>query len=358
MSSVIDFGPAIIQVEGASLPAQRLADSRDVDEAREQTGRMFGGARLRRLSRHGTFHCVLDHVPLGPVSFNRFRWGAQIELEPLACTLPGYFLVSLPTDGGAEVWQDGEAQALAVGSPGVFSPIRSFELKAQEGYDQLLVRIDAQFLARAWLGISGAPLTGPLYFEMAIPDRPLISQGWSALIAQAAITAVLPMGGKAREFAQAALADNMATLLLTQHAHNHRFWLDAPTSVVGHAQRLTKQAEEFLLRRLRAPVSITDICIACGVSRRTLFAAFQSHRKMGPMAWLRHQRLDAARVALERPVRENTRVADIAMEFCFANVGDFAGAYRQHCGEPPSQTLRRGFAYRSSVRSGPAGAAC
>jgi len=99
------------------------------------------------------------------------------------------------------------------------------------------------------------------------------------------------------------------------------------------------------MRRLQAHVSVNELCIECGVSRRTLFAAFQSCHGVGPMTWLRERRLEAARGALQKPSRGGIRVADIALEYGFTHVGDFAGAYRRKFGEAPSQTLRRGWAY-------------
>ena len=100
-----------------------------------------------------------------------------------------------------------------------------------------------------------------------------------------------------------------------------------------------------MLRGLRAHVSVNDLCIECGVSRRTLFAAFLSCHGEGPMTWLRERGMEAARGALLNPSRGGIRVADVAPEYGFTHVGDFAGAYRRQFGEAPSQTLRRGWAY-------------
>ena len=60
------------------------------------------------------------------------------------------------------------------------------------------------------------------------------------------------------------------------------------------------------------------------------------------MAWLRQRRLDAARAMLEKPARDDLRVADVALEFGFFHVGEFAAAYGRAFGETPSITLRRG----------------
>jgi transcriptional regulator GlxA family with amidase domain len=105
---------------------------------------------------------------------------------------------------------------------------------------------------------------------------------------------------------------------------------------------VVRLAEDFMLQRLREPVTADEVSAACGVSRRSLFAAFQAHHAKGPIAWLRQRRLDAARALLEKPARGDLRVADVALELGFFHVGEFAAAYGRAFGETPSATLRRG----------------
>jgi AraC-like DNA-binding protein len=281
---------------------------------------------------------------MGPVSFNRTRWGARVSLQPLSHALQGYYLISLPTQGTAQVRQGGELHQLAAQTPGVFSPIRNFSMEVHEGYDQLLIRVDSSLIADAWQGLTGRPLIAPLIFETSMLSRPQLPQAWRGIVALAGIASALPLAGKARQFAQASLADALASLLLTQHVHNQHSTLDASATYAA-SPRIVRQAEELMLRRLRSHVSVSDLCIECAVSRRTLFAAFQSCHGAGPMTWLRERRMEAARDALQKPSRGGIRVADIALEYGFTHVGDFAGAYRRKFGEAPSQTLRRGWAY-------------
>ncbi|MBC5767837.1 helix-turn-helix transcriptional regulator [Ramlibacter albus] len=332
--------PSRIDFAGHRIAGLRLADSRDVDQSNELSARLFGAARMRRLRAGGAFHYTHDHVPFGPVSFDRMSWGAHTALVPRAESLPGYYIVNLPIRGAARVRQDGHVQQLAQGAGGVFSPLRSFEIEAYEDFDHMVVRVDAAFLASAWQGISGQPLTAPLYFEPAIPDTPSLAASWMSIVTLGASVAKLPLGSAAREYAQNALAASVASVLLTQHPHNHRFLLDEQPQGAP-APRVVRLAEEFMLQRLREAVTVEAVSAACGVSRRSLFAAFQAHHGVGPMAWLRQRRLEAARALLEKPSREDLRVADVALELGFSHVGEFAAAYGRAFGESPSVTLRR-----------------
>lgn len=337
----VQTAPSRIEFGDHRIAGLRLADCRDVDQSNELSARLFGAARMRRLRAGGAFHFTHDHVPFGPVSFDRMSWGAHTSLVPRTEALPGYYLVTLPIRGTARVRQDAHVHPMARGAGGVFSPLRSFEIEAYEDFDQLLVRVDAAFLARAWQGISGQPLAAPLFFDPAMPESQALAMSWMALITLGESVARLPLGSSAREYAQAALAASVASVLLTQHPHNHRFVLEEAGASPA-APRVVRLAEEFMLRRLREPVTAQDVTAACGVSRRSLFAAFQAHHGIGPMAWLRQRRLEAARGMLEKPTGEGMRVADVALELGFTHVGEFAAAYARAFGEAPSVTLRRG----------------
>lgn len=325
-----------------------MIDCANVDEARTESGRLFGEHRLARHDRHGTFRCILDHAPFGEVSVNRLCWGARIHLDP--GSLPGYYLVSLPSLGAARVRQGRENHELSCGRPGVFSPVHGFILDTGPGYDQLLIRIDATAIARAWHAINGAPLTSPLIFRMAMSADVAMVDAWRALLALAAQTATLPSGTGARRFADAGLADAMATLLLARQAHSHSSLLESPPPVRGTAGPLLRRAEEMLVANLESPPTINEVCVACGVSRRTLFATFHAHRNMGPMAWLRERRLESARAALSASGPQMRRVTDVAQQFGFSHAGDFAAQYRRRFGETPSQTLARNACHAATAK--------
>lgn len=96
---------------------------------------------------------------------------------------------------------------------------------------------------------------------------------------------------------------------------------------------------DYVTSRLGAPLSLTDMELFSGLSRRTLQYAFQKRFGVTPMQWVREQRLLHARDLLVR-AGADVSVTRVALQCGFVNVGAFSGAYHQRFGEYPSATLR------------------
>jgi AraC family ethanolamine operon transcriptional activator len=86
-----------------------------------------------------------------------------------------------------------------------------------------------------------------------------------------------------------------------------------------------------------AAPTVTQLCAATGVSRRTLQNAFLRVLDMSPLAYIKAVRLKQAREALK-----NARsVTDAATACGFWHFGHFSQDYQTLFGERPSDTLRR-----------------
>jgi AraC family ethanolamine operon transcriptional activator len=86
-----------------------------------------------------------------------------------------------------------------------------------------------------------------------------------------------------------------------------------------------------------AAPTVTQLCVATGVSRRTLQNAFLRVLDMSPLAYIKAVRLKQAREALK-----NARsVTDAATACGFWHFGHFSQDYQAMFGERPSDTLRR-----------------
>jgi AraC-like DNA-binding protein len=113
--------------------------------------------------------------------------------------------------------------------------------------------------------------------------------------------------------------------------------------------RIIKRAEDYALAHVGDRLyDVTDLCVASGVSERTLEHAFQKVMGMSPVAYLTRLRLHRVRKALRMATRGSTTVSAQALNWGFWHFGDFSRAYKNCFGELPSETLRRKPAETSS----------
>jgi AraC family ethanolamine operon transcriptional activator len=110
---------------------------------------------------------------------------------------------------------------------------------------------------------------------------------------------------------------------------------------VLNAARIVRGAEDFVEGGgARQAVQVDDVCQALGISRRTLYRAFQDLLDVSPKAYLRLKNMSAARARLLDAADRPTTVTQVALDHGFWELGRFAGAYRAMFGEAPSETLR------------------
>lgn len=100
-----------------------------------------------------------------------------------------------------------------------------------------------------------------------------------------------------------------------------------------------RRALAYFIDRAGDGVSIGDICDSTGVSWRTLDRGFREQFGIGPKAYLNRYRLGRVRADLLR-LPPDTVIADVANDWGFWHMGQFAKDYRGMFGELPSDTLR------------------
>lgn len=110
-----------------------------------------------------------------------------------------------------------------------------------------------------------------------------------------------------------------------------------------HARQLVvARARAYMEAHIDEPITVADLCIELGVSRRTLQYSFQDVLDLNPVKFLRAIRLNAVRRALKATdPGGRTTVADIAARWGFWHLSHFAAEYKTMFGELPSETLRR-----------------
>ena len=106
-------------------------------------------------------------------------------------------------------------------------------------------------------------------------------------------------------------------------------------------RRVVKAAESYALAHVGEYPHVKDLCLAAGVSERTLEYAFRAVMRMSPLAYLARLRLHRVRKALRAATPGSTTVAAEALNWGFWHLGEFSRAYKACFGELPSETLRR-----------------
>jgi AraC family transcriptional regulator, ethanolamine operon transcriptional activator len=105
--------------------------------------------------------------------------------------------------------------------------------------------------------------------------------------------------------------------------------------------RLTNTAEELMRSSLCQPLSAVEIATTLDVNSRTLRKAFKDRYGIGPTIYYKLLRLNAVRSRLRSTAADESTIAQVAREFSFHHLGNFASDYVRLFGELPSMTKRK-----------------
>ena len=116
---------------------------------------------------------------------------------------------------------------------------------------------------------------------------------------------------------------------------------DTASPEPAHPRRrhIVDSAKEFMLARIAETITVADLCIALGVSRRTLQYSFKEVLGINPVRFLRATRLNGVRRDLKSAGERARSVQDAAANWGFWHLGHFVTEYKQMFGELPSETL-------------------
>ena len=107
--------------------------------------------------------------------------------------------------------------------------------------------------------------------------------------------------------------------------------------------RRWKRIEEFINSKTNRPIKIHELCQVANIKERTLYRCFNERFGVSPNAYLKFIRLNQVRRVLKKSATKMTVIADIANDWGFWHMGDFAADYRSLFGENPSETLHQVF---------------
>jgi AraC-like DNA-binding protein len=141
--------------------------------------------------------------------------------------------------------------------------------------------------------------------------------------------------GRVRRLLESALVD--AFLMALRSAFRSK--LKPPKLRVEGRLRHLRQARDYLVEHMDDPIQLADLCGELGLSRRGVEVLFRDTLGIGPITFLRYQRLHGVRRALLAAPLCQGNVKRAALEWGFWHMGHFARQYREFFGECPSTTV-------------------
>ena len=312
---------------GAGNARRLLVDSQDADtQAQAQPD---WGMHYVQLSG-GAFQGRVHHIQLP---------GLRLVREDSNCALHQQ----------GELGQDtfGFAMPLSLTAPAIFSGQRveqdaimvgrgnTLDLVTPPDFSLIAVVVDQALLEALWQHMYQKPLALWLNQQHVLPARAAAAQA----VRQLHLQIMDRLSDPALDVPSDATITAWRDALLME-------WIEAlpervtrdPKTLRSERQSLVKRACELMLAHADRPLSIPQVCLALGTSRRHLNYCFKDVLGYSPVKYVCALRLGRVRQELRSGA---TTVAQAACRWGFWQLGQFARDYRLLFGELPSQTLRR-----------------
>jgi AraC-like DNA-binding protein len=193
--------------------------------------------------------------------------------------------------------------------------------------------------ARVMLGLdSAAPLPGWNLDDLrSVPARTGVVDGLSALIGLA--IQADRYSTEPAVFAASGLEDQcyrqVVFLLIPEAFARPRMH----PATIEAARPAINRLCEWIRANLHSPLALTDLERFSGLAARTLQVSFRKRFDMTPMAWLREQRLLAARTMLAHARGPDTKqsITAVAASCGFSSAAELRKRYRARFGDPPTE---------------------
>lgn len=316
-----------------ALESCRLFVSHDVEETEARIASVMQPHKLTPLGSSGDHTGHMDYLQLPSVGIGAISFGRMsLKLEHVE----DYHLVVFCRRGGARLRSFGQEMDVRGVFGACMAPGDPLSGEFTVDAEQIVLKIDASSMRR-YSGLRKPRLPARLDLR---DER---SKPWASLLRM--LLTDPDMVDLVRQNRRVAADYDMlffSMLLASGHPAD-----DA--SRPGIAPASVKRAEDFIDAHFSEAITLHDVAAAAGVPVRTLFDGFRRFRDVSPMQHLRNRRLDAAHAALG-DVKPGETVLSVALENGFGHLGRFAAEYSDRFGEKPSETLRRGNAYRSIGR--------
>lgn len=291
--------------------------------------------------RRGVVDTSMYKVGVRALEMYMLQYGAEVEVRP---RIPqGFALVHLSLKGAIDIVSDDQRITVSSGEVAYLAPRKNFRMLWQRGAQQLILKVPTALLYSA---APEADLSADLPSTMRL--SPGASKQWHLIMQSLLNVGITPTESRQGDGWVEHLEKNVALFLLCQRSSRQRLpctdgnasstsihSLCSDSSKSSALQRLDAM-ERYIHRHLRAPVGVTDLARAAGVSIRTLNILCQEYRRETPMRVLRDIRLDAVRSTLL--LNHRVSVTQVALDYGFGHLGRFSAYYKERFGELPSMT--------------------
>ncbi|MEJ8855685.1 helix-turn-helix domain-containing protein [Variovorax robiniae] len=281
----------------------------------------------------GRYEGCLEEFHIGPVQIFREQSNQSVMQggRPRANTIS----VALAEANRAPGWYCGHQ----IDEGGIFaiSSDREFELVAGAGMALVGVCVDTAELVKRAAILHGRDL------ELTLPGTSMVGRSTAHRHALAVLvdSAMSLVRDRPKTLADAAvrnrLAESLTDAVLDSIAPER---LESGLLPGAAARRqIVATAREYMRSHADEPISVPDLCVATGASRRALQYAFENVVQLSPVTYLRVMRLNRVRSELQS--RHGDTVGDVAARWGFWHPSRFAAEYRELFGELPSATRTR-----------------
>jgi len=312
----------------------RLISSDDRDVIVDSCTRALRPHRLTLTAKKARLATRLHHLPLKSVSINRLYYGGDVRVEPLTIAEDN-FLVSLPVAGLALFNYGRQNAELSQQHGAIVSPYERFCFDIDSSFDQIVLRFDRVYVEALCASLANDDNLLPVHFDLPLRQLP---EQWAPLLESAAFVAQMKdLSGRQRLFAP--IEELIVGSLLLNQPHSRS--TDTSRAAQPPLPARIKRAIAYMRDNISEPIKVQDIAAYSGMSIRSLQLGFRQQFVCSPTAWLRAERLNRVHAILFKSEPDATTVANVAFEFGFYHLGDFAAQYRARYGVRPSQTLAK-----------------
>ncbi|WP_269901070.1 AraC family transcriptional regulator [Paenalcaligenes faecalis] len=307
--------------------------STDLDQVQSHVAAVLCPHDLQLYRRDQALNTELYYRPSPRLGFGRLRYGAAVHIRPQP--LENFYLLQIPIDGHEQIQVNNQRFNYDVTMASMLNPDQEFEMQHSDQANKLFVRICRSSLEQFFQQHYQRPLHGALLFSPLQRLQQGAGQSlWHLLQWQfsEASEGVLFDSPQAIQ----RLEDTFFATLFEIWPHNQQL---APNLRV--TPHVIKQAKDYIQQQLTAPLTVSLIAAAVGISTRSLYASFKQFVGLSPMQYVKQQRLEQAHQQLLDADPQQHTVTQIALLAGFTHLGQFAVDYQRQYGVRPSVTLQK-----------------